>query len=189
VLGAGRIGEPRLVEADFGFRMPVVPDHRLFDLALGGGALLDLGVYPLQLCSLVLGTPDATAACGSIGETGVDEQVAAVLHHRGGALGVVKAAIRTAMACTARISGTDGWIDVPAFMHCPDSITVHTPDGDERIDAGFTGDGLQFQIAEVQRCIAAGAHESSTMSLDESVSIAGTLDALRGQLGVTYPGE
>jgi hypothetical protein len=128
-------------------------------------------------------------ACGSIGETGVDEQVAAVLRCRDGSLGVVKAAIRTAMACTARVAGTDGWIDVPAFMHCPDAITVNAPGRVERVEAGFPGDGLRFQIAEVQECIAAGRLESSGMSLDESVSIARTLDTLRGQIGVVYPGE
>jgi len=70
LIGAGRIGVPLVVEGDFGFRMPVMPDHRLFDRALGGGALLDLGVYPVQLCNLLLGAPDRVVADGVIGETG-----------------------------------------------------------------------------------------------------------------------
>ena len=189
VLGEGRIGEPLLVEADFGFRLPVMPEHRLFDRQLGGGALLDLGIYPIQLCSLVLGPPDRVVAEGAVGETGVDEQVAAVLHHAGGTLGVVKAAIRVSMACAARISGSDGWIDLPPFMHCPDSITVSGPNGADRIDASYEGDGLRFQIAEVHRCLAEGLTESSVMSLDETVTLASTLDAIRAQLGTTYPGE
>ena len=90
-----RVGEPMVVEADFGFRVPLMPEHRLFDLAQGGGALLDLGIYPLQLCSMVLGTPDHVVAEGHVGETGADEQVAAVLHHAGGRLGVIKAATRS----------------------------------------------------------------------------------------------
>jgi predicted dehydrogenase len=189
MLTDGRIGEPLLVEADFGFRMPVMPDHRLFDLRLGGGALLDLGVYPVQLCSLVLGTPDRVRADGVVGSTGVDEHVAAVLLHATGALGVVKAAIRVNMSCTARISGSDGWIELPAFMHCPDSITVGDANGVERVEAGFEGEGLRFQVDEVHRCVAAGLGESPTMSLAETVEIAGTLDAIRAQLGVVYPGE
>ncbi len=135
VLAAGEIGEPLLVEADFGFRSPIDPAHRHFDLAQGGGALLDLGIYPVQLCFLVLGRPDAVVAHGRVGETGVDEQVAAVLHHRNGGLGVVKAAIRTPLSCTGRIAGTDGTIDLPAFMHCPDHITVRNGSGERRIDA------------------------------------------------------
>jgi predicted dehydrogenase len=189
VLEEGRIGEPLLVEADFGFRLPVMPEHRLFDRQLGGGALLDLGIYPIQLCSLVLGPPDRIAADGAVGETGVDEQVAAVLHHAGGTLGVVKAAIRVPMACAARISGSDGWIDLPPFMHCPDSISIGGLSGTDRIDGAYEGDGLRFQIAEVHRCLADGLTESKVMPLDETVSMAATLDAVRARLGITYPGE
>ena len=124
LLGEQRVGDPRLVEADFGFRRDLDPAHRLFDLALGGGALLDLGIYTAQLVALVLGHPDRVVADGHIGETGVDEQVAAVLHHPGGRLGVIKAAIRTGLSCSARISGTDGWIEIPPFMHAPDHLVV-----------------------------------------------------------------
>lgn len=189
VLASGRVGTPLVVEADFGFRRPVAPEHRLFDRGLGGGALLDLGVYPVQLCSLVFGAPDRVVAAGVVGETGVDEQVAAVLHHPGGGLGVAKAAIRVSLACTARISGTEGWVELPAFMHCPDAIGVGGPGGVERIEAPFEGDGLRFEVEEVHRCLAAGLAESPAMPLDESVAIAGTLDAVRRQLGVVYPGD
>lgn len=189
VLADGRIGEPLLVEGDFGFRVPVMPDHRLFDLHLGGGALLDLGIYPIQLCSLLLGTPDRINADGVVGSTGADEQVAAVMHHPSGALGVVKAATRVAMACSARISGSDGWIDLPPFMHCPYWITVGAGTRVERIDAPFEGEGLQFQIAEVHRCVAEGLRESAIMPLAETLSIAGTMDAIRAQVGVVYPDE
>jgi predicted dehydrogenase len=189
VLAEGRIGEPLVVEADFGFRMPVTPEHRLFDRQLGGGALLDLGIYPVQLCSLVLGTPDRVVADGVVGTTGVDEQVAAVLHHPGGGLGVVKAALRVGLSCTARVSGSTGWVELPARMHSPDWIAVGGPEGVDRIDATFEGHGLRFQIAEVHRCLAAGTTESSVMPLDESVAMAGTLDAIRAQIGVVYPGD
>lgn len=189
VLADGRIGELVVVEADFGFRLPVMPEHRLFDPSLGGGALLDLGVYPVQLCSLVLGTPDRVVADGSIGVTGVDEHVAGVLHHAGGSLGVVKAAIRASLRCTARISGSDGWVELPAFMHCPDAISVGTARGVEHVDAAFDGDGLRFQVGEVHRCITDGRTESDVMPLSETLTIMATLDAMRAQIGVVYPGE
>jgi predicted dehydrogenase len=182
LLGERRIGEPLLVEGDFGYRTAVDPADRHFDPALGGGALLDLGVYPVQLCTLVLGIPDRVAAEGVIGETGVDEQVAAVLHHPGGRLGVVKAALTVPLACEARIAGSDGWIDVPAFMHCPHWLDVGGP-SPERIDAGYEGEGLRFEVAEVHRCLADGLTESPGMPLDETVAIAGVLDAVRAQLG------
>jgi predicted dehydrogenase len=165
-----------------GYRTPVDPADRHFDPTLGGGALLDLGIYPVQLCTLVLGVPERVAADGVVGATGVDEQVAAVLHHPGGRLGVVKAALTVPLACEARIAGSDGWIDVPAFMHCPHWLDVGGP-SPERIDAGYEGEGLRFEVAEVHRCLADGLTESPGMPLDETVAIAGVLDAVRAQLG------
>jgi predicted dehydrogenase len=189
VVGEGRIGEVRLVEADFGFTRAVDPASRLFAPELGGGALLDIGIYPLQLCSLLLGPPDRLVAEGSVGATGIDELVAAVLHHPGGGIGVVKASIRTPMACTARIAGTEGWIDLPASMHCPDAVTITTAAGAERVDCSYQGDGLRFQIDEVHRCLADGRTESDVMPLAETHRLAATMDTIRGRLGVVYPGE
>ena len=149
-----RIGEPLLVEASFGWRCEVVPTHRHFDLAQGGGALLDLGVYTVNLSQFVLGPVESVVARGHVGSTGVDEHVAAVLQHAGDRLGVVQAAIRTPLTCTARIACTAGVIDLPAFMHCPDHLVVRTPAGEERIDASWEGEGLRFQVEEVHRCLA-----------------------------------
>jgi predicted dehydrogenase len=189
VLANGRIGEPLFVEADFGFRAAVDPAERHFDLDLGGGGLLDLGIYPVQLSTLVLGLPDRIVADGVLGATGVDEQVAAVLHHPGDRMSVVKAALRVPMACTARIAGTDGWIGLPAFMHCPYWLDVGALGTVERIDAPYDGDGLRFEVFEVHRCINEGLTESPVMSLDETVAIAGILDTIRAQIGLVFPGE
>ena len=189
VLGEGRIGEPLLVEADFGFRRPVDPAHRHFAPELGGGALLDLGIYPVQLCTLVLGPVERVVADGVVGETAVDEVVTAVLHHPAGRLGVVKAALRVSLTCTARIAGTDGVVDLPAMMHCPNSLRVSTLGGVEEIDASYEGNGLRFEIDEVHRCLAEGRTESAVVPLDESIALATTLDAIRTDIGVVYPGE
>ncbi len=190
VIGVGRIGTPLQVDADFGRRMPVDPTHRMFDLHQGGGALLDLGIYPIQLCTLVLGPIEHVVAAGILGETGVDEQVAAVLRHERGGIGVVKAAIRAPLTCTARINGTDGWIELPAFMHCPVSFSIGAYGADpEVVDCAFEGDGLEFEIAEVHRCLAAGLTESPTMPLAETVALAATMDDIRSQIGLVYPAE
>jgi predicted dehydrogenase len=189
VIGEGRIGQPLLVEADFGFRRPVDPAHRHFAAELGGGALLDLGIYPIQLCTLVLGPIERVVADGVVGETGVDEVVTALLHHPGNRLGVVKAALRVGMTCTARIAGTDGSIDLPAMMHCPNSLTVSSPAGVEHIDAGYEGNGLRFEIDEVHRCLREGRTESTVVPLHESIALATTLDTIRAKIGVVYPGE
>jgi predicted dehydrogenase len=190
IITSGRIGEPVLVEGDFGFRTQHDSSHRLLARELGGGALLDLGIYPIQLCSLVLGPPDHVAATGELGSTGVDETVAAVSHHPGGGVGVVKSSLRANLTCTARISGTEGAVELPAFHHCPTSIVVVDQAGRrDSLDMSFDGDGLQFEIAEVHRCLSDGEKESPTLPLDETMSLMRTLDEIRRQVGVIYPSE
>ena len=125
-------------------------------------------------------------ADGHVGSTGVDEAVAAVLHHPGGRLGIVKAALRVSMACTGRIAGTHGSIELPAMMHCPEHLVIRTRGGEQRINGLHHGNGLRFQVHEVHRCLAEGQIESSVMPLDETLAIAATLDTgrrLPGRVG------
>jgi predicted dehydrogenase len=189
LLAEAAIGEIESIDADFGLQFPWDPSHRLFDLALGGGALLDLGIYPLQLASLILGPPTEVHAVGTLGSTGADEHVAAVLAHERGALATIRAATRVNLACAARISGTGGVIDLPAFMHCPASLTISTPTGVEHRDAPIVGQGLRYQVGEVHRRIRSGALESPVIPHAETLSLAATMDRIRSQLGVCYPDE
>jgi len=186
----GAIGEVQLVEADFGFRVGEIdPTHRLFDRTQGGGALLDLGIYPLNLAFQVLGHPIAVQAAGTIGTTGVDEQTALVLRHGGDTLSVLKAAIRASYTCTARIAGTAGSIAIPAFMHCPQHLVVQTLAGERRIEAPMEGNGLHHQVREVHRCVRAGLGESPVMPWSESLALAATMDAVRAQIGLHYDAD
>ncbi|QXC61591.1 Gfo/Idh/MocA family oxidoreductase [Aquihabitans sp. G128] len=189
VLADGEVGQPQQVDADFGYVMAFDPGHRLFDPALGGGATLDQGIYPVQLGHLVLGPPDAVVATGHVGATGVDEHVVAGLRHPGGGLTVAKASLRASLACEARISGTLGAIELPAFMHCPQAITVSSPAGRRTIEAPMRGHGLCHEAAEVQRCLQAGERQSPQHPWADTLAIAATLDAVRAALGVRYPGE
>jgi len=191
LLAAGAIGEPRMVEADFGFRIPSIdPDHRLFDPERAGGGLLDLGIYPVQLASMVLGDPDQVKGVGHIGETGVDEQVAMVLHHDGGALAVLHASIRTSTSCGARIAGTEGTITIPAFMHVPQALHLDNSIGTgEEIDLPMEGNGYHYQVLEVHRCLREGRLQSDLLALDERLTMMTTLDQVRADIGLTYPGE
>ena len=189
VVTGGRIGDVLQVDADFGFRLPFDPQHRLFAPDLGGGALLDLGIYPLQLALLLLGPIAQIAAVAELGETGVDERMAAVLRHERGGLAVIKASMTTGLACTARISGTEGWIDLPAFMHCPQSLTVHTLGESDTIDCAFDGDGLEFEIEEVHRCLQAGLTESPLMPVSETLALSTAMDDIRAQTAVRYSAD
>jgi predicted dehydrogenase len=190
LLREGVIGEPLVVDADFGFRYAFEPTHRVRDRAQGGGALLDMGIYPVQLALLVLGEPDAVAAVAHVSETGVDDSVAAALRHPGGGVSVVKAAFTQTLSCTARIAGTDGAIELPPSMHSPDHLIVHTPGSPgQRHDRPIEGEGLHYQILEVHRCLHNELLESPTMPHTDSRRIASTLDAIRHEIGVTYPEE
>ena len=185
--GSARSGWSKLPS---GSAAPFVPTHRLFSLELGGGALLDVGLYPVQLAHMLLGPPDRVTAAAEIGETGVDEQIAVVMAYADGPLAVAMAAIRTILPSTARISGSDGVIDVPAMMHHPAYLEVHDAQGTvERIDTPMDGNGLHYQAEEVHRCLRAGLHESAVMPLADSCAIAHTLDRARDQIGLRYPGE
>jgi predicted dehydrogenase len=186
----GAIGDVLVVQAELGFRRPIDPEHRLFARALGGGAILDLGVYPVSFTSFLLGTPDEVVAHGHIGETAVDEQFAAVLHHPGGQLGVVAGALRAALGSTVRVTGTDGWLRLPAMMHAATHVDVGDASGGrERLEAPYEGEGLRYQAVEVHRCLRAGLTESPVMPLDETIAVAGTLDAIRAGVGMSYAGS
>jgi predicted dehydrogenase len=190
LVGEGRLGEVLSIEASLGFRRPIDPEHRLFARPLAGGATLDLGVYPVAFTSWLVGPPDHVVAQGRIGETAVDEQVAAVLHHPGGELAAVGAAIRTWLPSTARVTGSDGWARLPGMMHAAGHIDLGVGDAQgDRIETPYDGEGLRFQAVEVHRCLREGLTESPDMPLDETLAIAGTLDAIRAAIGMTYPGE
>lgn len=189
LLGDDAIGRPMLVESDFGFAVPREPGHRLWDPTLAGGSLLDLGVYPLQLASFVLGAPQRVVASGVIGSAGVDEFVAAITTHADGAVGVSKSSITTGMGCTARIAGPSGVIELPGFMHCPKSVSVIGLGSRHVHDTAWPGGGLQFEAVEVHRCLAAGLRQSPVMPHAETLSLMNTLDAVRDQIGLTFPGE
>jgi predicted dehydrogenase len=189
LVAEGAIGDVRMVEASFGFSVPFDARHRLFDLALGGGALLDVGVYPVQLAHMLLGPPDGVEAVAQLGVSGADEQSVVLMRYDDGPLAVALAAITTTLACTARVSGTKGAIELPARFHCPTSLDVRVGGATTRIDAPFVDNGLQYQADEVHRCLRAGQAESAVMPLADSCAIARTLDRAREQIGLRYPGE
>lgn len=190
LLAQGAIGEPRLVAADFGFRAGDERRGRLFDLALGGGALMDVGVYTVSFAAMVLGAPDRIEALAEIGPTGVDEQTALVFGYPGGQLAQLTSAIRTATPHEAAIIGTGGSIRIQAPWWKPTRLTLAVAGEQERdIEAPFPGNGYNEEAAEAMRCLRAGATESAWMPLDETLGVMRTLDAARARLGLRYPTE
>jgi dihydrodiol dehydrogenase / D-xylose 1-dehydrogenase (NADP) len=187
-LAEGRIGEVRLLTADFGFRTGWNPEGRLLNPALAGGALLDVGTYTMALASLVYGgrQPAQVQAAAWIGETGVDEQTAILFKYDQGQLALLSCAIRTGTPQEARIDGTEGSIHVPEFWR-PSRATLRVR-GQEPVEV--TGSpGYHHEAAEVMACLRAGRTESTVMPLDESIRIMETMDKVRALIGLKYPVE
>lgn len=189
LLADGAIGEPRLIQADFGFRTGVNPDGRLFNPALGGGGLMDVGVYPVSLAQMVFGEPERITSLANLGTTGVDEEAAMLLGFPGGALGVLHTAIRLNTPQNTVILGTDGRIEIPSPWWCPKVVVLHKGGQSERFEFPFEGGGFQFEAAHVADCLRQGLKESPLITLDQSLGIMKTLDTLRDQFGVKYPME
>jgi predicted dehydrogenase len=189
LLADGAIGEARLLNADFGFRAGVNPESRLFNPALGGGGLMDVGVYPVALAHMVFGEPERITGLANIGSTGVDEEAAMLLGFPGGPLAVLSTAIRLNTPQAATILGTDGRIEIPNPWWCPKAVVLHKGGQAERFEFPFEGGGFQFEAAHVADCLRQGLKESPLITLDQSLGVMKTLDTLRDQFGVKYPME
>ena len=190
LLSAGVIGEPRMLTADFGFRDEFDPRSRKFDPGLGGGALLDVGVYCISLASSLFGRPSEVAGAGHLGQTGVDEQSAAILVHDGGRLSVLCFATRTGTPQEATVMGTEGYVKIHSNWWRPRAMTLHRPgEREELVEAPITGNGFNYEAAEVMRCLDEGMTESDVMPLDETLSVMRTMDEIRAAWGLRYPSE
>jgi predicted dehydrogenase len=191
-IARGDIGEPRMMQGDFGFRAGFDPAGRLFDPALGGGALLDVGVYCVSLASAIFGgEPERVSGLATLGQTGVDEQAAMVLQYANGALASLVTAVRTSTASEATIFGTEGWVRIHRGAWGPRAYTIYKAgqkDG-ETVEVPTDGNGFDYEADEVARCLRAGKTESDVMPLDESVGVMRTMDRLRELWGVKYPME
>jgi predicted dehydrogenase len=190
LIAEGDIGDVRMVQADFGFRAGVNPEGRLFNPALGGGALLDVGIYVLSMASMVLGPhPEQVQSATTLGETGVDEQSGILLRYAGGELALLSCAVRTSTAVEARVIGTDGSILLHSpFFKCG-ALTVRRGGDEELIELPLEGNGYNYEAIEVGRCLRDGLKESSAMTLDETVALMELMDRIRAQWGLVYPME
>ncbi|MBA4246671.1 MAG: oxidoreductase [Microbacterium sp.] len=189
LLAAGAIGEVRTVIADHTQSLPTDPAHRLQNPALGGGALLDLGIYPVSFAVDVLGLPTAIEAHASMTPTGVDRQTAMILSYDDGRQAVLHCALDTAGSNRAVVLGTTGAIELDRVWYTPTTLTRYDREWNvvEQYRADVTTRGMQFQAAELEARVAGTAPTS--LSIDESVAIMGVLDEVRSLIGLRYPGE
>lgn len=187
---SGRIGDIVGVRGDLSRQFPYNEHHRLYDLAAGGGALLDLGIYPATVAWLFLGRPDTVQAVGSLSPTGSDVTSVMQWGYAGGQVAQLYCSAAGASPFAALITGTGGWISIEPRIHRPARLIVHDSDGDEVIDAqSEPGNGYAREVLEVERCLRAGEVESPLVPLDETVAILQVLDDARRQIGVRYPAD
>jgi predicted dehydrogenase len=183
-LAAGALGEIVTVSADHGQWFAADPDFRLFAPELGGGALLDLGIYPVSFAAMVLGAPDRIVAISDPAFTGVDAQTSMLFGYRSGAQAVLTCTLRAKSPTTASIVGTDARIEVEGDFYAPATVRLVPRKGEPiEVSSAHEGRGLRHEADEVARRLAAGELESPLMSLDETISIMETMDAVRAQAG------
>jgi len=186
----GRLGDIRSVIADHGQWFVEDPDFRLFAPVLGGGALLDLGIYPISFASMIFGKPRTITAVSDPAFTGVDAQTTVVLQYEGGRQSVAFTTLETLSANQAAINGTDARIEVDGVFYAPTSFRLITREREvEHFNIEHEGHGLRHQAAEVGRCLRAGLTESPILTLAETLSIMETMDEVRRQIGLHYPSE
>lgn len=183
----GQVGAIRAVEANFSIDRPG-PTGRHHELALGGGALLDLGIYPVALSRFLLGPPAEVRALARLGPTGADTNLGAVMSHPDGAITVLHAGLEARSGHGAQIVGTDGVIRIEAPFWYPTAFTVDRHDGSvERVEMPHAG--LAHEAAHATERIRGGHLESDVIPLATSVAMLETLDEIRRQVGVVYPAD
>ncbi|MCY4036500.1 MAG: Gfo/Idh/MocA family oxidoreductase, partial [bacterium] len=185
----GRIGEVRQVAASFGFAAPVMAEHRLFNPSLAGGSLLDVGVYPLTIAHWLYGShPLEYGVVARVGDTGVDEITSIAASYPGGGLAQLSSAIVADLDRSAKIYGTAGSIEIPAF-YAADRAILRTGGEEETEHVPHRANGFEYEIQEVVDCLRRGRTESERMPLSTSLETAGLCDEIRGKIGVLYPFE
>jgi predicted dehydrogenase len=188
---SGALGEVRTVIADHNQNLPKDPLHRLNNPELGGGALLDLGIYPVSFAFDMLGAPVSIQAVASKTSTGVDRQTAMIFEYGKGQQALLHCALDTAGPNRASIIGTEGSIEIDPVWYAPTPFTRFDADGKivERFEEPVYGRGMQYQAWELERLIRAGAPANDILPARESVLVMETMDDVRRLIGLSYAGD
>ncbi len=191
IVAAGTIGEVGTVIADHNQFLPMEKAPRLHLPELGGGALLDLGVYPITLAHLLLGAPSRVQAAASLSELKVDGQTSLILTYASGAQASLQCGMSALGPNRAFVVGSLGRVEIDSIWYNQSAFTQYSREGEvvERYAETVRNRGMQYQAFEAERRILAGEIESPVMSHQASLEIMGIMDEARRQVGVKYPGE
>ncbi len=192
LLDAGTIGKVQTVYANFCIGNDFAPDHRLRNIDLAGGSLLDLGIYPISMADIVFNTkPQRIQSVATMDkDTGVDEHSCYFFEYIGGQKAVLSASYSQSAPVEAIVSGTKGFIRLPHFLGATELHIHRTGEAPEVLEFPYgEGENFKYEIAHAMECIAAGKTESDIMPLSKTLEIMETMDALRAQWGLAYPDE
>ena len=184
------IGPIKMIEADFGFTATIDPNHRLYNPILAGGALLDIGIYPVFLAHLLKGSPDQISAVATMTDTGVDASNAIQMSWLDGTVASLNSTISADTPITATISGPKGYIQVHRRWHESKEVSLYHRSG--RVNNWSYQDdymGYFYEINEVHRCLRAGQTESQVLPHQFSLDLINSLDLIRQLIGLKYPAE
>ena len=189
ILGSGTLGELISIQADHGQWFMRDPESRLYKPELGGGALFDLGIYPVSFASMVLGKPKRITAVSDKCFTGVDGQTSILLQYASGAHAVLTTTNLAATPTRAVIVGTEARLEIDRTFYAATSFTVISRTGEiiERGEKNYEGYGLREEAIEFARCFREGLKESPILPLDETLSIMRTIEDIKHQIGLTFP--
>lgn len=180
LIAEGELGELRMIQADFGYPGTFHPTHRLFDLKQGGGALFDVGIYPISFACMLAGIPDRVDVQAVLGSTGVDEYLTALLHFPNDVLASCVSSIRIHTFKEACVLGTKGRVKIHEPFWKPHTMSVIREGREPEVfHRPYEGFGFQFEAEHVMECLRAGRLESDLMPLAETEAIMGVLDRCR----------
>ena len=190
IIEAGTLGEIHTVIADHGQYIPIERALRLWEPTLGGGALLDLGIYPLTLAHLVLGAPESITAKATLTDQKVDLQTSMILTYKSGAHAMLSCTMAVRSSVSAVIAGEKARIEIDGSFYAPTSFRVITRDGEvSEYPKNYQGGGLREEAQEFARMVRAGEIESPLMTHETTLELMRQMDEVRRQIGVKYPSE
>jgi predicted dehydrogenase len=182
---AGEIGDLLMVQADLGAYRAYDPTDRLFDPALGGGSVLDLGVYVVSIAQHFLGTPDRVAATGTLFPNGTDASAVISMAYDDGRAASLVCSLTSETPGRAVVAGTGGSIEVVPRFHHPTRLVVRrNGQGEETVELPATGRGYAHQVAHVGACLADGLVESPVVPLEDTLGVQWVMEEALAQLGV-----
>ena len=190
IIASGVLGQILTVQADHGQRLADRNIPRLIEPSLAGGALLDLGIYPVSFAHMILGNPAKITASAVLTDKGVDAQTSMIFDYADGAQAILTTTMIEQTPCRAVVAGVNGWLEIDRTFYNPTSMRVVLFDGSvTQYPHTYTGHGLREQAEAFKKLVQSGKNQSEILTWKDTVDIMGTLDAVRSQIGLRYPFE